>query len=93
MTEPTHSRGAAGALKDAAFILAGIASAGFGLKGFLLSSHFIDGGVTGVSMLLGSVLGWPLAVSIPIINLPFIVAGYRLVGRTLPSRARWQWPA
>jgi uncharacterized membrane-anchored protein YitT (DUF2179 family) len=87
MTEPKHSRGAAGALKDAAFILAGIASAGFGLKGFLLSSHFIDGGVTGVSMLLGSVLGWPLAVSIPIINLPFIVAGYRLVGRTFAIKS------
>jgi uncharacterized membrane-anchored protein YitT (DUF2179 family) len=69
-------------LKDALFIVLGILSAGFGLKGFLLSSHFIDGGVTGVSMLLAHVFGWPLSVSIPLMNLPFVIAGYRLVGRT-----------
>ncbi|MDB5239514.1 MAG: rane protein [Spirosoma sp.] len=51
-----------------------------GLKGFLLSSQFIDGGVTGVSMLLADVTGWPLAVLIPIINLPFIALGYRQLG-------------
>ncbi|MEO7111868.1 MAG: YitT family protein [Polyangiaceae bacterium] len=77
----------ASALKDATFIVAGILSAGFGLKGFLLSSHFIDGGVTGVSMLLANVLGWPLAVSIPIINIPFIFAGYRLVGRAFAVKS------
>jgi uncharacterized membrane-anchored protein YitT (DUF2179 family) len=36
---------------NAALIAAGILSAGMGLKGFLLSSRFIDGGVTGISML------------------------------------------
>ena len=59
----------------------GILSAGMGIKGFLLSSHFIDGGVTGISMLLGNVLGYPLWILIPLINIPFIVLGYRQVGR------------
>ena len=58
----------------------GILSAAFGLKGFLLSSRFIDGGVTGVSMLLSDVMGVPLAVLIPLINLPFIALGYKQVG-------------
>jgi uncharacterized membrane-anchored protein YitT (DUF2179 family) len=58
----------------------GILSAAFGLKGFLLSSRFIDGGVTGVSMLLSDVLGAPLALLIPVINLPFIALGYNQVG-------------
>jgi uncharacterized membrane-anchored protein YitT (DUF2179 family) len=58
----------------------GILSAAFGLKGFLLSSRFIDGGVTGVSMLLSQVLGWPLALLILVINLPFIALGYKQVG-------------
>ncbi|HEX7316851.1 MAG TPA: YitT family protein [Pyrinomonadaceae bacterium] len=58
----------------------GIFSAAFGLKGFLLSSRFIDGGVTGVSMLLSDVLGVPLALLIPLINLPFIALGYKQVG-------------
>ncbi len=58
----------------------GILSAGLGLKGFLLPSRFIDGGVTGISMLLSDVLGWPLSILILVINLPFIAIGYRQVG-------------
>lgn len=61
-------------------IVIGILSAGLGLKGFLLSSHFIDGGVTGVSMLLANVMGWPLSILILVINLPFIVLAYRQIG-------------
>ena len=41
--------------KNTVLILLGILSAGMGLHGFLLSSRFIDGGVTGVSMLLAKV--------------------------------------
>jgi uncharacterized membrane-anchored protein YitT (DUF2179 family) len=65
---------------NVALIILGILSAGLGLKGFLLSSHFIDGGVTGVSMLLASVLGWPLSILILVINLPFIAIAYRQIG-------------
>ena len=61
-------------------IILGILSAGLGLKGFLLSSHFIDGGVTGVSMLLANVLWWPLSILILAINLPFIAIAYRQIG-------------
>src|SRR5262245_14122018 len=52
-----------------------------GLKGFLMSSRFIDGGVTGISMLLSDVLEFPLSVLILAINLPFIIVGYRQLGR------------
>jgi uncharacterized membrane-anchored protein YitT (DUF2179 family) len=79
--------GLARGVRDGVFVVLGILSAGFGLKGFLLSSHFIDGGVTGVSMLLANVFGWPLYLSIPIINLPFIAAGYRMVGRGFALRS------
>lgn len=61
-------------------IVLGILCAGMGIKGFLLSSHFIDGGVTGISMLLATVLGYPLPILIPLINLPFIALGYRQIG-------------
>jgi len=66
---------------DFVLIVLGIFSAGLGLKGFLLSSHFIDGGVTGISMLLANVLGWPLSILILVINLPFIALGYRQIGK------------
>jgi len=62
-------------------IVLGVLSAGLGLKGFLLSSKFIDGGVTGISMLLSDVLGVPLSILILLINLPFIALGYRQIGR------------
>jgi uncharacterized membrane-anchored protein YitT (DUF2179 family) len=74
-------------LLNAVLIIAGIASAGFGLKGFLLSSHFIDGGVTGVSMLLGQVMGIPLAIVLPIINVPFLIVGYAQMGRAFAVRS------
>jgi uncharacterized membrane-anchored protein YitT (DUF2179 family) len=61
-------------------IVVAILSAGLGLKGFLLSSHFIDGGVTGVSMLISSVLRFPLSILILVINLPFIAIGFREIG-------------
>jgi uncharacterized membrane-anchored protein YitT (DUF2179 family) len=75
------------ATRSTIMILLGIFSAAFGLKGFLLSSHFIDGGVTGVSMLLSNVLGWPLALLIPIINVPFIIIAYRQIGRVFAIRS------
>ena len=61
-------------------ILLAILSAGMGIKGYLLSSHFIDGGVTGISMLLNDISGWPLSILIPLINLPFIVLAYYQLG-------------
>ncbi|HMG73949.1 MAG TPA: YitT family protein [Pyrinomonadaceae bacterium] len=64
-----------------ALIIAGIFSAGMGLKGFLMSSRFIDGGVTGISMLLADVVRFPLSVWILVINLPFVAVGYRQIGR------------
>jgi uncharacterized membrane-anchored protein YitT (DUF2179 family) len=63
------------------FLVAGILSAGLGLKGFLLPSHFIDGGVTGVSMLISALSRIPLSLLILIINAPFIVIGYRQISR------------
>lgn len=67
-------------VKSYALIILGILSAGMGIKGYLLSSHFIDGGVTGISMLLNNIFGFPLFVLIPLINLPFIVLAYFQMG-------------
>jgi uncharacterized membrane-anchored protein YitT (DUF2179 family) len=64
----------------------GILSAAFGLKGFLLSSRFIDGGVTGVSMLLADVTGLPLSILLLLINLPFIALGYKQIGHAFALR-------
>lgn len=73
--------------KNALFIIVGILSAGMGLHGFLFSSRFIDGGATGVSMLMSKVLHLPLSALIVVINLPFIALGYRHIGRAFAIRS------
>src|SRR5918997_265777 len=71
----------------AALIVLGVLSAALGLKGFLLPSRFIDGGVTGVSMLVAELSGVPLAALIVVFNIPFLVFGYRQVGRAFALKS------
>jgi uncharacterized membrane-anchored protein YitT (DUF2179 family) len=68
-------------------ILLGILSASMGIKGFLLSSHFIDGGVTGISMLISMVSGTPLSIWIVVVNLPFVALGFRQIGAAFALRS------
>ena len=74
-------------LLNALLIAAGVACAGMGIKGFLLSSHFIDGGVTGISMLQSKTTPVPLALWLPVVNLPFVVLGWRQLGRAFALRS------
>ena len=66
--------------KEFVLITAGFLLAGFGLKGFLLPNSFIDGGVTGISLLISEVTGFELSVLLIIINLPFIILGFKQIG-------------
>jgi uncharacterized membrane-anchored protein YitT (DUF2179 family) len=75
------------ALLHALLIVLGILSASMGIRGFLLSSNFIDGGVTGVSMLVSKVTGTPLAIWVALVNLPFIALGYRQIGGAFALRS------
>ena len=74
-------------LLNAALIGLGVLSASMGLKGFLLSSRFIDGGVTGICMLLAKTTGVSLSVLLPLINVPFIALGYHQLGRAFALRS------
>lgn len=73
--------------KDIFYISLGIVSAAFGLESFLLPNRFIDGGATGISLLISGVADWPLALLIIVVNVPFLVFGYRVVGRGFVIRA------
>jgi uncharacterized membrane-anchored protein YitT (DUF2179 family) len=68
-------------------IVLGILSAGMGLHGFLRSSNFIDGGVTGICMLLAKVTPVSLSLWLPVVNLPFIALGYRQMGGLFAFRS------
>ena len=75
------------AIADAFVIGAGVVIAGLGLKSFLLPSHFIDGGVTGISLLTSAVTGQPLPLLIVLINIPFLILGYRQLGRSFTIKS------
>lgn len=68
-------------VKDFFLISLGIISATFGFKGFLLTNHFIDGGATGISLLISALTEVPLYLLIIGINIPFVLLGYKIIGK------------
>ena len=59
----------------------GVLSASFGLKGFLMPSGFIDGGVTGISLMINGLSGISLSLLLVCFNLPFIILAYFSIGK------------
>jgi uncharacterized membrane-anchored protein YitT (DUF2179 family) len=68
-------------IRDMLLILFGLLSAGFGLKGFLLPTEFVDGGATGISLLLNETTGTSLSILLILVNIPFIILAYLQEGR------------
>ena len=62
-------------------ITIGVLCAGFGLRGFLLPSEFIDGGAVGISLLIAEVTHLPLAVLLIVVNIPFVILGFNTIGK------------
>jgi len=75
------------AVKEYIFIIIGVFSAGFGLKGFLLPNSFIDGGATGISLLLENITSLNLGVLLVIVNLPFIYLASKTIGNKFAIRS------
>jgi uncharacterized membrane-anchored protein YitT (DUF2179 family) len=78
---PLHKINTTRTFKDIILITSGILSAVLGLKGFLLPNKFIDGGVTGISLLLSEFTNVPLSLLIFICNLPFIYLGFSQISK------------
>lgn len=68
-------------IKEYASIVIGIFLASFGLKAFLLNNGFIDGGATGISLLVSITTKIALYQLIILINIPFILLGYKVIGK------------
>lgn len=54
-----------------------------GLNLFLVPNNIIDGGVTGMSLLLSELAGIPFSVLIVLLNIPFFILGYKQLGLRL----------
>jgi uncharacterized membrane-anchored protein YitT (DUF2179 family) len=60
---------------DVLYLVAGIICSSFALKSFLIPNKFLDGGVTGISLLLHGLFHWNIEVLILLINIPFLILG------------------
>ena len=58
-------------LKEFFLNVLGIFVAAFGLKGFLIPSGFIDGGITGISLLVSVLSGVSISIIIFVLNICF----------------------
>ncbi len=74
-------------LSEYFFIIIGVFSAGFGLKGFLLPNHFIDGGATGISLLLENITSLNLGVLLVLVNIPFIILASKTISLKFALRS------
>jgi uncharacterized membrane-anchored protein YitT (DUF2179 family) len=69
-------------VKNLLQIFIGSVMAVFAMKGFMIPNQFMDGGVTGISILLHEISHIPISIFIIVFNLPFIYLGYKRIGKT-----------
>nr|WP_197031491.1 YitT family protein [Bacillus sp. UNC438CL73TsuS30] len=55
---------------------------GVGLEIFLVPNNVIDGGITGISIMLSYLTGWKIGIFLFILNMPFFYIGYKQIGKT-----------
>ncbi|MCD7035256.1 YitT family protein [Metabacillus sp. GX 13764] len=64
------------------FLTIGAVLMGVGLEIFLIPNRVIDGGITGISIMLSHLTGWSLGIFLFVLNLPFFFMGYKQIGKT-----------
>ncbi len=74
-------------IKEFIFISVGIFLAAFGLESFLLPNKFIDGGATGIALLISEVSSFSISALLVIVNIPFVFLGYKILGKEFAIKA------
>jgi uncharacterized membrane-anchored protein YitT (DUF2179 family) len=69
-------------LSNLSLIFGGVSLAIVGMKGFMIPNKLIDGGITGISILLNKIFNFPISVLTIVLNAPFIYLGYKWIGKT-----------
>lgn len=64
------------------FLTLGAMLMAVGLEIFLVPNRIIDGGITGISIMVSSITQIPLGVFLTLFNLPFLFMGYKQIGKT-----------
>lgn len=69
-----------GALRDYAFITAGALLQALAIRLFLVPSHLVNGGISGLAQIINYYSGWPIGLMIFLGNLPLFLIGWRYLG-------------
>ncbi len=64
------------------FIGIGIVLAAIALEVFLIPNRIIDGGITGISIILSFLTKIKLSIFVVVLNIPFLVLGFRYLGKS-----------
>ncbi len=68
-------------------ITIGAIIASFALECFLIPNTILDGGITGISIILSKVSIFPMSILIIILNIPFMYVGYKNMGKNFLIKA------
>ena len=63
-------------------LILGCSMAVIAMRGFMIPNKFLDGGITGISLLLHEAFHFNISFLVIVLNIPFIIWGYRRVSRT-----------
>ena len=61
--------------------------AAFALETFLIPNTILDGGITGISIIISKLTSFPVSLLVLILNIPFVYIGYKNLGRGFLVRA------
>ena len=67
-------------------IILAAALAAYSLDTFLIPNNILDGGVTGISIIISKVFAIPISLLVILINIPFVYVGYRNLGKNFLIR-------
>ncbi|MEO6232150.1 MAG: YitT family protein [Ferruginibacter sp.] len=68
--------------KNFLHLLAGISLAVLAMKGFMIPNRFMDGGITGISILLHEIYHINISILVILLNMVFVYMGYKRIGKT-----------
>nr|WP_261807852.1 YitT family protein [Paenibacillus sp. N3.4] len=69
-------------LRRGVFLFLGAALMSVGLEIFLVPNKIIDGGITGISIILSYITNIQVGLFLTLLNLPFLYLGYKMIGKT-----------
>ncbi len=68
-------------------IIVGCALSAFSIGAILIPNLILDGGINGISIMLGQITGIKTSIYIVLLNIPFLILGYKTLGKQFVFKA------